>query len=98
MKNPSIFTFIIILGLVLGIANLGYSQATKIEAKGTILRIEDKTVTIKSERGKEIILKVENSEGLKVGDRVEVKDGALTATDKAGKIKGTIKLLVEKPT
>lgn len=89
---------LVICGLLLSFLSLGLSQ-TKIETKGSILRIEDKTIVIKNEQGKHLIINLEDAQGLKVGEKVEVKDGFLrTFNPKSGEEKTKKKIKPERPT
>lgn len=98
MNIRYLITSLILAGFILTISPPGMAQ-TNIEVKGSILRIEDKTVVIKSDQGKNVIIKLEDSQGLKVGEKVEVKDGFLRTFDsKTGQVKERKKLPAERPT
>ncbi|MGQ9696003.1 MAG: hypothetical protein ACUVWV_14800 [Thermodesulfobacteriota bacterium] len=98
MKIKFLFFILVICGFLLSFLPLGLTQ-TKIETKGSILRIEDKNVVIKNEQGKQVIIKLENAQGLKVGEKVEIKDGFLRIFDpKSGKERERKKLQPERPT
>lgn len=98
MKIKFLFFILVICGFLLSFLPSGLTQ-TKIETKGSILRIEDKNVVIKNEQGKQVIIKLENAQGLKVGEKVEIKDGFLRTFDpKSGKERERKKLQPERPT
>lgn len=98
MKIKFLFVILVICGFLLSFSSLGLTQ-TKIETKGSILRIEDKTVVIKNEQGQHVIIKLEEAQGLKVGEKVEIKDGFLRTFDpKSGKEREKKKLQPERPT
>jgi len=62
---------IVMLTFVFGLAAVSFSS----EVKGTITKIEGNKLTIKEADGKEVTVEVKDAKGLKVGDKVEVKDG-----------------------
>lgn len=98
MKFKFLFTILVVCGFLLSFSPLGFSQ-TKIDTKGSILRIEDKTVVIKNEQGKHVIIKLEDAQGIKIGDKVEVKDGFLRTFDpKSGEERAKKKIQPERPT
>lgn len=98
MKAKYLLALLVITGFVFLFLSYGISQ-TKIEARGSILRIEDKTVVIKNEQGKNVIIKLEDAQGLRVGEKVEVRDGFLRTFDpKTGKERDRKKLQPERPT
>ncbi len=98
-KVKSIMVGIVAIGFLLGLFSPGYGQGQKMEAKGTVAKVEGQTVLLKDEGGKTLILKLENTEGIKVGDKGEVKNGSFSIIDKTtGKTKDTRKLKIDRPT
>lgn len=98
MKFKFLFAILVICGFILSYSPLGLTQ-TKIETKGSIMRIEDKTIVIKNEQGKHVIIKLEDAQGLKIGEKVEVKEGFLRIFDpKSGEERGKKKIKPERPT
>lgn len=98
MKFKFLFAILVVCGFLLSFTPLGFCQ-TKIETKGSILRIEDKTVVIKNEQGKHVIINLEDAQGIKIGDKVEVKDGFLRTFDpKSGEERAKKKIQPERPT
>lgn len=98
MKFKFLFTILVVCGFLLSFSPIGLSQ-TKIETKGSVLRIEDKTVVIKNEQGKHVIIKLEDAQGIKIGDKIEVKDGFLRTFDpKSGEERAKKKIQPERPT
>ncbi len=99
MKLKSIAAWIIAIGFSLGLLGASYGQGQKMEAKGTVTKVEGQTVLLKEDGGKTLILKLEDAQGVKVGDKGEVKNGSLSIIDKTtGKTKDTRKLRVDRPT
>jgi hypothetical protein len=98
MKLKSIMAGIVVVGFLFGFLSTGFAEAEKIEAKGTVAKVEGQTVLLREEGGKTIIIKLEDVQGIKVGDKVEVKDGAFSIIDKTtGKAKDTRKLRIDRP-
>ncbi|MGB9698519.1 MAG: hypothetical protein ACPL5I_03950 [Thermodesulfobacteriota bacterium] len=98
MKAKYLFMLLVLMGFIFCLSSYAIAQ-TKIEAKGAILRIEDKTVVIKNEQGQHVIIKLEDSQGLKVGEKVEIKDGILRTFDpQTGLEREKKKLQPERPT
>ena len=99
MKLKSMTALIVALGFIFVFLGLSYGEAKKIEAKGTVAKISGQTVIVKDAQGKEIIVKLEDVQGIKVGDKVEIKEGTFSTFDKAtGKVKDTRKLRSDRPT
>ena len=99
MKLKSIMAGIAVIGFLLGLLGPSYGQGQKMEAKGTVAKVEGQTVLLKEEGGKTLILKLENAQGIKVGDKGEVKNGSFSIIDKTtGKTKDTRKLRIDRPT
>ena len=98
MKAKRLVVLVVLMGFIFLLSPYAIAQ-TKIEAKGTILRIEDKTVVIKNEQGKNLIIKLKDAKGLKVGEKVEIKDGFLRTFDpQTGLERERKKLQAERPT
>jgi len=98
MKAKRLLMLVVLMGFIFFLSSYAIAQ-TKIEAKGAILRIEDKTVVIKNEQGKNVIIKLEDAKGLQIGEKVEIKDGFLRAFDpKTGLERERKKLQTERPT
>ncbi len=98
MKTKFLLAILTLSAFLSSLWPLALAQ-TNIEAKGSILRIEDKIVVIKNEKGKHLIINLENAQGLKVGEKVEIKDGILRTFDpQTGKEKERKKLQTERPT
>jgi len=98
MKLKSIMALIVAMGFLLGFLSPSYGEAGKIEAKGTVAKVEGQTVILKEDQGKTLIIKLEDVQGIKVGDKVEIKDGTFSILDKStGKAKDTRKLRIDRP-
>lgn len=65
-------------GVVAAVTLAVSGPAVSAEVKGTVAKIEGKTVTVKDDRGKETPVQVKDTAGIKVGDKVEIKDGVVT--------------------
>ncbi len=98
MKLKSIMALIVVMGFLLSFLGPSYGEAGKMEAKGTVAKVEGQTVLLKEDGGKTLIIKLEDVQGIKVGDKVEVKDGTFSILDKTtGKAKDTRKLKIDRP-
>ena len=98
MKLKSLTALIVAMGFILVFLGPSYGGAEKIEVKGTVAKISGQTVIVKDAQGKEISVKLEDVNGIKVGDKVEVKDGSFSTFDKAsGKVIGTWKVRIDRP-
>jgi transcription antitermination factor NusG len=77
MKTKSILA--VLLATVFLVSFMGVSFANKdhkgCTAKGTITKIEGNMVTVKDKMGKEKTVEVKDISGLKVGEKIKVKDG-----------------------
>jgi len=51
------------------------AATVKAEIRGTVTKIDGKKLTIRQADGKEIVVDIKDTKGIKVGDRVTVKDG-----------------------
>ena len=99
MKLKSIMALIVAIGFLFGFISPSYAEAEKIEAKGTVAKVEGQTVLLKEEGGKTLIIKLQDVQGIKVGDKVEVKEGTFSIMDKTtGKAIDTRKLRIDRPT
>ncbi len=84
MKTKSIVALLIIIAFTVGATGLAF--ATKnvagketADIRGTVTKIEDNKITVKVADKKETTVEVKKlPEGLKIGDRVVVKDGEVT--------------------
>ncbi|MFH1756942.1 MAG: hypothetical protein ABH969_02740 [Pseudomonadota bacterium] len=98
MKVKSMMALIVAVGFILVFLSPSYGGAEKIEAKGTVAKVEGQTVILKDDKGEKIIIKLEDVKGIKVGDKAEIKDGIFSILDQAtGKIKDTRKLKIDRP-
>ncbi|MBP2683581.1 MAG: hypothetical protein H6Q79_1620 [Deltaproteobacteria bacterium] len=87
MTSGKHFTFFVISLLFLGLASTGLSAGMGEEVKGTVTKIDGGKVSIKDLTGGEKTIEPTNPDaltGLKVGDRVSVKDGILKKESGAG--------------
>jgi hypothetical protein len=98
MKRKTIMALVVTIGFILSFVNFSYGGAEKIEAKGTVAKVEGQTVILKVDKGEKIIVKLEDVKGIKVGDKIEIKDGVFSILDKAtGKVKDTRKFKIDRP-
>jgi hypothetical protein len=99
MKLKSITALIVAMGFLLGFLSPSVGEEGKMEAKGTVAKVEGQTVLLKEEGGKTLIIKLQDVQGIKVGDKAEVKEGTFSIMDKTtGKAKDTRKLRIDRPT
>lgn len=87
MKSEKHFTYFVIALLFLGLASTGISAGMGEEVKGTITKIDGAKVSIKDLTGGDKTIEPTNQDaltGLKVGDRISVKDGILKKESGAG--------------
>ncbi len=78
MDTRRLIILLMVVAFTLGVASLSFSAQ---EIKGTVSKIEGNKLTIQDDMGKQITVSVQDPktlEGLKVGDRVSVKDGKVT--------------------
>ncbi|GAB6184148.1 selenite/tellurite reduction operon protein ExtJ [Thermodesulfovibrio hydrogeniphilus] len=61
---------------VFGVAFASFAAEAK-EVKGTVTKIEGNKVTVKQADGKEVTVEVKDAKGIKVGDKVTIKDGVV---------------------
>jgi len=69
-----ILVLLIAVMFTLGVVSLGFAA----DVKGTVAKIDGKKVTVKDNKGKETTVEVKSAAGVKVGDKVTVKDGKVT--------------------
>ncbi len=71
---------LVVLAFIFGLAFVCFSEEAKkaSEVKGTVTKIEGNKLTIKQADGKEVTVEVKEVKGIKVGDKVTVKDGTVT--------------------
>jgi hypothetical protein len=98
MKLKSVTVLVVAMGFILVSLGPSYGGAPKIEGKGTVASISGQTVIVKDAQGKETSVKLEDVNGIKVGDKVEVKDGSFSTFDKSsGKVIDTRKVRIDRP-
>jgi transcription antitermination factor NusG len=79
MVTRKLFVFFVIALFSMGLAGAGFSAGMVGDAKGTVTKIENGKVSIKDNMGEKTIepTNPEVLTGIKVGDKVSVKDGKL---------------------
>lgn len=75
MRQKSIIALMIALIFTFGILSMAMAS---VEVKGTITKIDGNKVTVRDDKGKETTVEVKDPKGLKVGDKVSIKDGVAT--------------------
>ena len=77
MRMKSIIALMVALVFTLGTVGLTFAADAKDakEVKGTVAKVDAKSVTIKDAAGKEMKLDAAGCKDVKVGDKVTVKDG-----------------------
>jgi outer membrane lipoprotein SlyB len=65
-----ILVLLVALVFALGVAGLSFA-----DVKGTVTKVEGMKITVKDDKGKETTVEVKDTAGVKVGDKVEIKDG-----------------------
>ncbi len=85
MKMKSIIALIVAMVFTLGVVGLSFAAEAK-EVKGAVTKIEANKVTVKDSAGKETTVEVKDAKGIKVGDKVTIKDGKVAKEKK--KIEG----------
>ncbi len=87
MKTKSIAALLVIIAFTVGTIGLAFATSAgkdaagkeTTEVRGTVTKIEGNKITVKDAAGKETTVEVKKlPEGLKVGDRVAVKDREVT--------------------
>lgn len=71
MKAKKLLALVLVLVLSLGVVSLAISSEA---LSGKITKIEGNNLTLKEDE-KEVKVEVKSAEGLKVGDKVKIKDG-----------------------
>lgn len=71
-----ILVLLVALVFTLGVVGLAFAA----DAKGTITKIDCKKITVKDDKGKETTVEVKDTAGVKVGEKVTIKDGKVTKT------------------
>lgn len=71
---------LMVLTFVFAVAFVSFAADTKKTevVQGTVTKIEGKKLTIKQADGNEVTVEVKSVKGIKVGDKVTVKDGVVT--------------------
>ncbi len=69
-----ILVLLVALVFTLGVVGLAFAA----DAKGTVTKVEGKKVTVKDAAGKETTVEVKDAGMVKVGERVNIKDGVET--------------------
>jgi hypothetical protein len=76
MRTKSILAVLFAMLFVLSVASASFADKDKTcEVKGTITKIEGNMVTVKDKKGEEKTVEVKDSSGLKVGEKIKVRDG-----------------------
>ena len=78
MKAKAIIAMFVAIIFTLGVVGLSFAM----EVKGTVTKIEGNKVTVKDAAGKETTVDVKDAKGVKVGDTVTIKDGAIAPAAK----------------
>jgi hypothetical protein len=78
MKTKAIIAMFVAIIFTLGVVGLGFAA----EVKGTITKIDGNKVTLKDDMGKEQTVDVKDAKGLKVGEKVDIKDGVVVPAKK----------------
>jgi hypothetical protein len=78
MKTKAIIAMLVAIIFTLGVVGLGFAA----EVKGTVTKVEGNKVTVKDEAGKEQTVDVKDAKGVKVGDKVDIKDGVIAPAKK----------------
>ena len=73
MKARAIIAMLVAIVFTLGVVGLSFAA----DVKGTVTKIEGNKVTVKDDAGKETTVDVKDAKGVKVGDKVTIKDGAI---------------------
>ncbi|MCX7913484.1 MAG: hypothetical protein N2511_02725 [Thermodesulfovibrionales bacterium] len=75
MRQKSIIALVVAIIFTFGIITMAMASA---EVKGTVTKIDGNKVTVKDDKGKETTVEVKDPKGVKVGDKVTIKDGVVT--------------------
>lgn len=70
----------VILTFILAVTFAGFAAETKKTetVQGTVTKIDGNKLTIKKDDGTEVTVEVKSVKGIKVGDKVKVKNGVVT--------------------
>ena len=74
MRMKSLIALLVALVFTFGMISFTFAA----EVKGTVTKVDAKSVTVKEASGKETKVDVSNAGDVKVGDMVDVKDGKAT--------------------
>jgi hypothetical protein len=77
MRTKSIIALLIAIVFAFGVVGITFAADAK-EVKGTITKVEGKSITVKDSAGKESKVTISNANDVKVGEMVTVKDGKAT--------------------
>ncbi|MBF0559458.1 MAG: hypothetical protein HQL08_11845 [Nitrospirae bacterium] len=83
MRMKSIIALLVAVVFTLGMVSFTFAA----DVKGTVTKVEGKSLTVKDAAGKETKVECSNAGDVKVGDMVDVKDGK--ATKEAAKKKSS---------
>lgn len=79
MKVKAIVTLLVIIVFTLGTVGMAFAtKAGAAEVKGTVTKIDGMKITVKDAAGKETTVEVKDVTGVKVENRVTIKDGKVT--------------------
>ena len=82
MKTKSIVALLVVIVFTVGTIGLAFAapaEKAADEIRGAIVKIDGNKITVRDAKGKETTVEVKKlPEGLKIGDRVIVKDGEVT--------------------
>jgi len=78
MKARAIIAMLVAIVFTLGVVGLSFAA----EVKGTVTKVEGNKVTLNDDAGKETTVDVKDAKGVKVGDKVTIKDGAIVPAAK----------------
>ncbi len=78
MKARAIIAMLVAILFTLGVVGLSFAT----EVKGEVTKVEGNKVTVKDAAGKETAVDVKDAKGVKVGDKITIKDGAIVPAKK----------------
>lgn len=73
MRLKTVIAVLVAFVFALSIVSIGFAA----EVKGTVTKIEGKKITVKDAQGKETTVEVKDTAGVKVGDKITIKDGVV---------------------
>jgi hypothetical protein len=79
MRMKSFIALLVAMVFTFGMVSFTFAA----EVKGTVTKVEAKSITVKDSAGKETKCDVSNPSDVKVGDMVDVKDGKAAKTKKS---------------